>query len=102
MAGSVADFPTPCKVFHAAGLTPPPAPCKISHVLRVIPHPVRVARAKRDLTQEDLARLARVNPSTIIRAEKGNSVSILTQERIARALGVPREELFPLLEEVAS
>jgi len=43
-----------------------------------------------------LARKARLDPSTISRIESGGRTgNLLTQERIARALGVPREEVFP-------
>lgn len=57
--------------------------------------PLRRHRAKQLLTQEALAEAAEVNVSTIIRAERGASLNVLTQERIAQALGVDRDVLFP-------
>ncbi len=47
-------------------------------------------------TQKQLATVAGVSEWTIREAEQGRgALNPLTQERIARALGVPREDLFP-------
>jgi transcriptional regulator with XRE-family HTH domain len=57
---------------------------------------LRDARAKKGWGQEMLARKARVSAATINRAEIGRIVpTVVTQEKIARALGVPRDALFP-------
>lgn len=56
---------------------------------------VRDFRVRKLLTQEMLAERAGVSWFTIQRAEKGIRVSLLSQERIARALEVPRDVLFP-------
>jgi transcriptional regulator with XRE-family HTH domain len=45
-------------------------------------------RAHRLLTQEQLAEKAGVTVWTVSRAELGKPVSVLTAERIARALGI--------------
>lgn len=56
---------------------------------------LREHRATRGLTQAKLAILAGVDPDTVSKAEQGRRVSVLTQGRLARALGVGIEELFP-------
>jgi transcriptional regulator with XRE-family HTH domain len=63
------------------------------------PNGVRDARVSALLTQEQLAEKAGVDTSTIVRAERGEGISYLSKERIARALGLGRRDLFP--EEVA-
>jgi len=58
---------------------------------------MKVERAKRDLTQADLAALAGVTRRSINAIETGRMVpSVLLALRIARALGVTVEELFLL------
>lgn len=59
-------------------------------------HPVRRARAKRFWTQGQLASLAHVSRSTVIRAECGKRVSPISEARIAQALGELSEDLFEL------
>ncbi len=64
---------------------------------------IRDFRARKGWTQPELARRARVSIGTINQAETGKRVPIVTtQEKIARALGVPRDIVFPEPEEVAS
>jgi putative transcriptional regulator len=61
---------------------------------------MKVERAKRDMTQEQLAELVGVTRKTINTIERGVYVpSTLLALRIARALGVEFKELF-FLEEV--
>jgi DNA-binding XRE family transcriptional regulator len=55
---------------------------------------IQDARLEADMTQAQLAAEARVSVFTIIRAEKGNRISALNQTRIARVLGIPRQQLF--------
>lgn len=63
---------------------------------------VREARLAKLWTQRRLAREADLAERTISTIERGlHEPSPLTQERIARALGVTREELFPEPEEAA-
>lgn len=52
-------------------------------------------RASKDLTQQALAKAAGVSVDTIKRAERGLRIRLRTEYRIAHALGVPRELLFP-------
>jgi transcriptional regulator with XRE-family HTH domain len=56
---------------------------------------VRDERVRRLWTQPKLARKADVDLSTITRAEKGLPLSPLSEERIARAFGLERRDLFP-------
>jgi transcriptional regulator with XRE-family HTH domain len=57
---------------------------------------LRDARAKRGLTQPALARRARLAIGTINQAETGRRIpTVVTQERIARVLGVSRDYLWP-------
>jgi DNA-binding XRE family transcriptional regulator len=58
-------------------------------------HPLKQARAKRDLTQAETAALSGVHPQTISNAEQGGNVSRYVKDRLARALAVPVEDLFP-------
>ena len=58
---------------------------------------MKVQRAKRDLTQAELATLAEVTRKSINAIETGRMVpSIVLALRLARALQVPVEELFSL------
>jgi transcriptional regulator with XRE-family HTH domain len=64
---------------------------------------IRDLRAEQGWSQEVLARRAGVSLGTVNRAELGLRIpTVMTQERIARALGVKRRELWPELDEVAS
>jgi DNA-binding XRE family transcriptional regulator len=59
-------------------------------------HRMRDLRGRKLWSQEELARRAKVSTWTIQRAETGKLVPhVMTQEKIARALGVPRDVLFP-------
>jgi DNA-binding XRE family transcriptional regulator len=54
------------------------------------------ARVKKGWTQPELARRAKVSITTINQAEMGRLVpQLLTQERIAAALGKERRDLWP-------
>ncbi len=58
---------------------------------------MKVQRAKRDLTQAELAELAEVTRKSINAIETGRMVpSVLLALRLARALQLPVEELFYL------
>ena len=58
---------------------------------------MRVQRARRDLTQAELAALAEVTRKSINAIETGRMVpSIVLALRLAKALQVPVEELFSL------
>ena len=58
---------------------------------------MKVQRAKRDLTQAELATLAEVTRKSINAIETGRMVpSIVLALRLAKALQVPVEELFAL------
>jgi putative transcriptional regulator len=60
---------------------------------------IKVERARRDLTQADLAALAGVTRRSINAIETGRMVpSVLLALRIARALGVSLEAIFSLEE----
>jgi transcriptional regulator with XRE-family HTH domain len=57
---------------------------------------IREMRARKLWTQEALARKAKVAIGTVNTAERGVRVpGVVTQEKLARALGVPRDVLFP-------
>jgi len=59
--------------------------------------PMRDLRAKKLLSQAKLAQRARVSINTINRAENHpeHIPNVVTQERIARALGVDRRLIWP-------
>ena len=58
---------------------------------------MKVQRARRDLTQAELATLAEVTRKSINAIEAGRMVpSIVLALRLAKALQVPVEELFSL------
>lgn len=58
---------------------------------------VIMERARRDWSQEDLAREADVSPATIAKVETGRgSTRVRTLYKIATALGVDAEELYEL------
>jgi putative transcriptional regulator len=61
---------------------------------------IKVQRAKKDLTQEQLADLVHVTRKTINTVEKGHFVpSTVLALKLASALGVTVEELFILNED---
>lgn len=72
---------------------------------RISPNPERsrlaVRRIDLEMTQEDVARLAGISVFTISRIERGRVPAAVTAQKIARALGVLREDLWPE-EEMAS
>jgi transcriptional regulator with XRE-family HTH domain len=70
--------------------------------IRRMTNPLQDARVDADLTMSQLAQRAGVALDTISRAEKGMTLSPLTQARIARALGRDRRELFPEPEEATA
>lgn len=56
---------------------------------------LQILRADQELTQAQLARKAGVDVGTVIRAEQGTSrISPLSKARLARALGLPVDDLF--------
>lgn len=58
---------------------------------------IKVERAKRDLTQADLAAIAGVTRRSVNAIETGRMIpSVLLALRIARALGVSVETIFGL------
>ena len=58
---------------------------------------IKVERAKRDMTQAELAMKVGVSRKTINTIETGKFVpSTITALRIAQAFGIPMEELFKL------
>jgi len=58
---------------------------------------LKVLRAERDLTQEELARRVRVTRKTINTVERGVFVpSTVLALKLAEELGVPVEEIFQL------
>jgi putative transcriptional regulator len=60
---------------------------------------LRVLRAERDITQEDLASAVRVTRQTIISLEKDDyAPSLLLAYALARYFGKSIEEIFPLEE----
>jgi transcriptional regulator with XRE-family HTH domain len=65
-----------------------PAPTSLIHV----PH-LRAWRVKALMTQTALAKAAGVAAQTVTRAESGDRVSVLTAERLARALGISVRQL---------
>ncbi len=57
-------------------------------------------RARRDWSQEDLAREAGVSPTTVAKVEKGRSgARARTLYKIATALGIDATELYELARE---
>jgi len=63
--------------------------------LSTSPLPLARARAARFWTQSQLAKRAGVSVATIIRAEDGQTISLISQARLATALGEPLDDLFP-------
>ena len=60
---------------------------------------IRQHRARLNLTQQDLAERVGVRRQTVLAIEKGHYIpSALLAFQIARALGMPVEELFELVE----
>jgi putative transcriptional regulator len=62
---------------------------------------LKVQRAKKDLTQEQLAELVGVSRKTINTVEKGKFIpSTYLALKLARILNVPVEEIFQIVDEV--
>jgi DNA-binding XRE family transcriptional regulator len=76
--------------------------CRFPHVRKgTSTNLVRELRVRKLWTQKQLAKKARVSEWTVRMAELGQGAfNPITQEKIARALGVPRDVLFPSLAEV--
>jgi transcriptional regulator with XRE-family HTH domain len=55
---------------------------------------LRAWRLNKAMSQEELARVANLGVSTIIRAEQGARVNFLTIQRLAEALDIQREQLL--------
>jgi DNA-binding XRE family transcriptional regulator len=55
---------------------------------------LREHRLRRLLTQEDLARIAHLSPTTIVHLERGQDAKILTVRKLSRALRVQPAELM--------
>ena len=66
---------------------------------KVLKNTLKVQRAKKDLTQEQLAQIVGVTRKTINTVEKGKYVpSTYLALKMAKVLGVPVEELFQIQE----
>jgi transcriptional regulator with XRE-family HTH domain len=63
---------------------------------------LREARIRAQMSKTALAKAAGINRGTVVRAEQGIPINEISQERIARALGIDRRELFPEPQEAAS
>ncbi len=67
---------------------------------KILKNTLKVQRAKKDLTQEQLAQLAGVTRKTINTVEKGKYIpSTYLALKLAKVLGAPVEELFRLQED---
>ena len=58
-------------------------------------HALKRARLERLMTQKQLADMSHVSRTTIIAAERGEPVAELSKFRLAKALGLKPEELWP-------
>ena len=56
----------------------------------------RIRLTERGWTKEELGRRAGVSSQTVRKAERGESISEVSRARIAKALGVAVEKLFPV------
>ncbi len=66
---------------------------------KALKNTLKVQRAKKDLTQEQLAQMVGVTRKTINTVEKGKYVpSTYLALKLAKVLGVPVEELFQIRE----
>lgn len=73
------------------------------HAMTQSTNPLREARIRARLKKPALAAIADVSVSTIIRAERGQSISEISQQSLAEALGFEhRRELFPEPEEATA
>jgi transcriptional regulator with XRE-family HTH domain len=65
------------------------------------PSPIRAHRLAQFLNKSELARLAGVSRDTVIRAERGTRVNEISRARLAAALDVDVDVLFPPAERSA-
>jgi putative transcriptional regulator len=66
---------------------------------KILKNTLKVQRAKKDLTQEQLAHMVGVTRKTINTVEKGKYVpSTYLALKLAKVFGVPVEELFQIRE----
>jgi putative transcriptional regulator len=66
---------------------------------KILKNTLKVQRAKKDLTQEQLAQMVGVTRKTINTVEKGKYVpSTYLALKLAKVFGVPVEELFQIRE----
>jgi len=67
---------------------------------KILKNTLKVQRARKDLTQEQLAQMVGVTRKTINTVEKGKYVpSTYLALKLAKVLGVPVEELFQIRED---
>lgn len=59
------------------------------------PLEIKIELLRAGVSQSDIARQRKVNPTTVHRVIEGNSVSDPIQKAIAKAIGKPVEEVFP-------
>ncbi|MFB0564309.1 MAG: helix-turn-helix transcriptional regulator [Candidatus Aminicenantaceae bacterium] len=70
---------------------------------KILKNTLKVQRAKKDLTQEQLAQMVGVTRKTINTVEKGKYVpSTYLALKLAKVLEVPVEELFQIREDSAN
>ena len=70
-------------------------PTEKSEALDLLAANLKRVRLERELTQEQLAELARVRGTYVSIVERGmKNISVRSAERLANALGVPVAELF--------
>ena len=73
-----------------------PVPAPDGNELRAWGRWIRLLRVGHDMTQQDLAELAGLDKNVIGHIERGErNVGVLTVFRLARALGVRTQDLFP-------
>ena len=58
-------------------------------------HALKRARLEKLMTQRQLADKAKVSRTTVISAEHGEAIAELSKFRLAKALGLSPEELWP-------
>lgn len=58
-------------------------------------HPVVLARKARGISQAELARLTKLDPSTVCKIEKGRPGSVATYQLMGQVLGVDYRQLMP-------
>ena len=53
----------------------------------------------KEMSKKDLADMANITPATISRMKNKNNVSVITLMKISKAIDVPMDSLFTILEE---